>query len=125
MRIEPWHRHVRIAGIANFLIGAFLFAWPLALPFPLEEGALKRSLLAVGALTAVCGAARALLPARNLLLTIANMVFGIWILLAPIEFEHQMTWHMVAATAAGGLALMAFAWWSISETLDGRRLESP
>ena len=66
LSIDPWHRHVRIAGLANFLVGALLFAWPLLLTFPLDEDALKRSFLVVGTLAAVCGGARAVSLECNL-----------------------------------------------------------
>lgn len=120
---EPWQRYVRIAGIANLLVGALLLAWPLLLQFPPEDDALKRSFVVIGALAAVCGGARALLPGRTWMLSAANLVFGFWILLAPLEFEQPLPWRMLAATAAGGVALMAFAWWSIAESLHGRPME--
>ncbi len=122
---DPWQRYVRIAGVANLLVGAFLVAWPLLLKFPPEDDALKRCFVVIGALAAVCGGARAFLPSRNWVLSSANLVFGFWILLAPLEFQQPMPWRMIVATAAGGLALMAFSWWSLSETLEGRRFGPP
>jgi hypothetical protein len=120
--IEYWERHVRIAGIANFLLGVLLFFWPLLLAFPLGDSPLKRSLLVVGVLAAVCGAGRALLPRYNIWLSVANIIFGFWILLSPLEFRAEMTWPMAAATTAGGLALIMFAWWSVSQTIEARDL---
>ena len=40
----------------------------------------------LGALAAVCRAARAVVPKRNVFFSIANLLFGLWILLSPLEF---------------------------------------
>lgn len=115
-------RHVRMAGLANFLLGAFLVRWPAVLPIPLEYGPLQRSLLIVGGLVAVCSAARLLFPRRYVLLSAANLVCGFWILLSPVTFRSEMTWQMVIEAVAAGIALMSFALWSISESADSRYL---
>jgi hypothetical protein len=117
--VESWDRHVRIAGIANCLLGALLFAWPLVLAFPHGDGAPQRIFGVLGALAVICGGARALLPRRHLMLSIANSAFGFWILLSPAAFGFDMTRQMAVACVAAGGALMAFAWWSISETIKG------
>jgi hypothetical protein len=114
--IENTVRHVRMAGLANFLLGAFLVRWPAALPIPLQDRLLQRSFLIVGGLIAVCSAARVLFPQRHVLLSVANLLFGFWILLSPLIFRAEMTWQLVVELVAAGLALMAFARWSISES---------
>jgi hypothetical protein len=120
--VHSWIRHVRLAGIANLLLGVFLVRWPAALPTPLAVGPLQRSLSIVGGLVAVCSAARAFFPQRYVLLSVVNFVCGIWILLSPVTFRSGMTWQMVLEFVAAGLALMAFASGSISESLAARDL---
>jgi hypothetical protein len=118
--VHPWIRHVRLAGLANLLLGAFLLRWPAALPVPLQDGPLQRSLEIVGGLVVVCSAVRALFPQRCSVLSAVNFVCGIWILLSPVVFESAMTGQMVIESVAAGIGLMAFAWWSIAESHDAR-----
>ena len=61
-----------------------------------------------------------LFPQRYVPLSVANLVFGLWILLSPVPFRSDMTWQMVVESVAAGIALMAFAGWSISESLEAR-----
>jgi uncharacterized membrane protein HdeD (DUF308 family) len=120
LRVYPWIRHVRLAGLANLLLGVLLFQWSAALPIALHDGLLQRSLFIVGALVAVCSAIRALFPQRYMLLSAVNFVCGIWIVLSPITLKPELTWQMAVEMVAAGVALMAFALSSISESLDGR-----
>ena len=112
---ERGDRRARIAGIIGLLLGLLLVTWPLSLAFPLQDVALRRWLLVVGALVALCGTGRALLPRGNVLLSLANLLFGFWILLSPFEFPAQMSWEMDVLIVVTGLALVVCAWWSISE----------
>lgn len=118
--VENSVRHVRMAALANLLLGSFLVRWPAALPIPLEYSPLQRSLLIVGGLVAVCSAARVLFPRRYVLLSVANLVCGFWIVISPVTFRPEMTWQMVIESVLAGLALMSFALWSISESGDAR-----
>lgn len=108
----------RIAGSVGLLLGVLLVAWPLLRAFPLQDVALRRWLLVVGALVAVCGTSRALFPRGNVLLSVANLLFGFWILLSPFEFPAQVSWGMDVPIIVAGLALVVFAWWSISENAE-------
>lgn len=120
LRVHPWTRHVRLAGLANLLLGVFLIRWPAALPGSPQDTPLERNFLIVGGLVAVCAAARVLFPQRYVSLSVANLILGFWILLSPVAFRSDRTWQLAAESVAAGLALMAFAWWSISESLVAR-----
>lgn len=120
LRVRPYTRHVRLAGIANLLLGVFLIRWPASLPVSSEGTPLERNFLIVGGLIAVCAAARVLFPQRYVALSVANLILGLWTLLSPVAFSSERTWQLAAESVAAGLALMAFAWWSISESLVGR-----
>lgn len=120
LRVHPCTRHVRLAGLANLLLGVFLLRWPATMPGSLEDTPLERNFLIVGGLVAVCAAARVLFPQRYVALSVANLILGFWILLSPVVFSSERTWQLTAESVAAGVALMAFAWWSVSESLVAR-----
>jgi hypothetical protein len=116
--VQPWTRHVRLAGLANLVLGAFLLRWSAAFPILLQDGPLQRSLEIVGGVVVVCSAVRIFFPHRYAVLSAANFVCGIWLLLSPIVLGSAMSGQMVLESVAAGIALMAFAWWSIAESRD-------
>jgi hypothetical protein len=120
LSVQNWRWLVRIAGMTNFLLGALVSAWPRVLMFPPVGGLLERYFVICGTVASVCGAGCALLPERNVMLSVGSLVFGLCVLVSPIAFEFEMTWPMVIAAASIGLALMGLSWWSISETLQLR-----
>lgn len=117
---EPWIRHVRLAGLTNLLLGAFLIRLPAALSFPRQDGSLQRNFVIVGGLIMVCSTARIFLPQRSVVPSVVTLICGIWILLSPVTLRSAVTWQLFVESLAAGLALIAFAWWSISESLCAR-----
>jgi hypothetical protein len=120
LSVQNWRWLVRIAGMTNFLLGVLVSAWPQVLMFPPVGGFLQRYFVICGTAASLCGAGCALLPERNVLLSVGSLVVGFCVLLSPIAFEFEMNWPTVIAAASIGLALMVLSWWSISETLQVR-----
>jgi len=116
--VQPWIRHVRLAGLVNLLLGVFLLRWSAAFPILPQDDPLRRSLEIVGGVAVVCSAVRTLFPHRCAVLSAGNFVCGIWLLLSPFVLGSAMSAQMVLESVAAGIALMAFAWWSIAESRD-------
>jgi hypothetical protein len=76
--------------------------------------------LIVGGLLMVCSAARILFPQRYVVPSVVNFICGMWIVLSPVTLGSEKTWQLFVESVAAGIALMAFAWWSISESLGAR-----